>query len=82
MYQDLIIHHDWPVEEAIVNLPIKMKGNLKHTSGNLMSLLRAQSNDTGTASQMLLTIASVTQARAIRGTIICRRGKNIRQPTY
>ena len=49
------MHHDWPVEEAIVNLPIKIKGNLKCTSGNLMSLLRAQSNDISTASQMLLT---------------------------
>ena len=49
------MHHDWPVEEAIINLPIKMKGNSKHTSGDLMSLLRAQSNDISTASQMLLT---------------------------
>ena len=49
------MHHDWPVEEAIINLPIKMKGNLKHTSGDLKSLLRAQSNDISTASQMLLT---------------------------
>ena len=49
------MHHYWPVEEAIINLPIKMKGNLKHTSGDLTSLLRAQSNDISTASQMLLT---------------------------
>ena len=48
------MHHDWPDEEAIVNFPNKMKGTLKQTSSNLMSLLRAQSEDISTASQMLL----------------------------
>ena len=45
MYQDLSIRHamqyDWPVEKAIsiVDLPIKMNGNSKHTSGNSLSQL-------------------------------------------
>ena len=34
MYQDLSTCHDWPVKKAIVNFPIKMKGNSKRTSGN------------------------------------------------
>ena len=55
MYQDSTTHHDWPVKRAIVDLPIRLKGNWKPTSGNLLSLLRAQNKDLGTASQMLLT---------------------------
>ena len=39
----------------MVNLPIKINGNSKHTSGNLLSPLGAKSKDTHTASQMLLT---------------------------
>ena len=34
MYQDLSTRHVWPVKKAIVNLPIKMKGNSKRTSGH------------------------------------------------
>jgi len=49
------MHHDWPVVEAIVDLPIKIKGNLICNSGNSLSLLGAQNKDIGTASQMLLT---------------------------
>ena len=47
--------HDWPVKKAIVNLPIRLKGNSKHISGNLLSSLGAQNKDFGAASQMLLT---------------------------
>ena len=32
VYQDLSRHHDWPVKKAIVDLPIRLKGNSKHTS--------------------------------------------------
>ena len=28
---------DWPFKKAIVNLPIKLKGNSKRTSGNTFS---------------------------------------------
>ena len=40
---------DWPVKNAIVNLPIKMTGNSKPTSGDLLSPLGAQNEDNGTA---------------------------------
>ena len=43
------------VTNAIVNLCIKMKGNSKCTSGNLLSLLGDQNKHIDTASQMLLT---------------------------
>ena len=55
MYQDLTTHHDWPIKKAIVDLPIRLKGNWKPTSSNLLSLLGAQSKDLSTASLMLLT---------------------------
>ena len=55
MYQDLSTCLDWWVKKAMVNLLIKMNGNSKHTSGNLLSPLGAESKDIHTASQMLLT---------------------------
>ena len=52
----LSIRHDWPVKKAIVDLPIRMKGNWKRISGNSSSPLAAQNKDLGAASsQMLLT---------------------------
>ena len=59
MYQDLSKRHDWPVQNAIVNLPIRLKENLKHISGNLLSLLGAQNKYIGAASQTLLTGVSL-----------------------
>ena len=29
VYQDLSLHHDWPVKNAIVGLPVRLKGNTK-----------------------------------------------------
>ena len=55
MYQDLSTRHDWPVKKAIVDLPIRLKGNSKHTSGNLLSPSGAQNKDIGAASKTLLT---------------------------
>ena len=49
MYLDLSRRHDWPVKKAIVDLPIKVKGNLKRTSGNWLSPLGAQNKDIGSA---------------------------------
>ena len=54
MYQDLSTCHDWPVKKAIVNLPIRLKGNSEHIYGNSLSRLRAQNKDIGAALQMLL----------------------------
>ena len=62
VYQDLNVGHDLPVKNAIVNLPIKMKGNSKHTSGNL-SLLGAQNKDISVALQMSLTKVDCLQSR-------------------
>ena len=48
MYQDLSTCHDWAVlTKAIVDLPIKLKGNSKCTSVDLLKPLGAQSKDLG-----------------------------------
>ena len=47
--------HDWPVQKAIVSLPIRLEGNSKHISSNLLSSLGSQNKDLiGVASQTLL----------------------------
>ena len=48
VYQDVTTRHNRPVRKAMVNLPIKMKGNS-------WSPLGAQNKDIGSSSQMLLT---------------------------
>ena len=55
VYQHLSMQHDCPVKKAIVDLPIKMKGNWKYISSNLLSLRGAQNKDIGAALQRLLT---------------------------
>ena len=50
VYLDLSTRYDWPVKKAIVDLPIKVKGNLERTSGNWLSPLGAQNKDIGSAS--------------------------------
>ena len=42
VYQDLSTWHDWPVKNAIVDLPIRLKGNLKRISGSPLSLWRTK----------------------------------------
>ena len=37
VYQNLSMHHDWHVKNSIVNLLIRLKGNLKQISRNLLS---------------------------------------------
>ena len=49
------MRHDWPAKKAFVDLPIKMKGNSKRTSGNSLSPLGAQNKYIGAASRTLLT---------------------------
>ena len=41
--------HDWPVQKATVDLPIRMQENLKYTSGNSLSPLGAQNKGFGAA---------------------------------
>ena len=52
---DLSSRHDWPVKKDIVDLPIRIRGNPKRTSGNSLSPLGAQNRDTYAASQTILT---------------------------
>ena len=47
--------HDWPVEKAIVDLPVRLKENSKRVSGNSSSPLGAQNKDYGASSETLLT---------------------------
>ena len=55
VYQNLRTRHDWPLKKAIVDLPIRLKGNSKRTSGNSLSLLGSQKTDLEATSQTLLT---------------------------
>ena len=55
VYQDLRTRHDWPLKKAIVDLPIRLKGNSKRTSGNSLSLLGSHKTDLDATSQTLLT---------------------------
>ena len=53
--QDLNTRHDWHVKKAIVDLPVKVKGNSKRTSSNSSSPLVAKNKNIGVASQTLIT---------------------------
>ena len=55
MFLDLSTCHDWPVRKAIVHLLIRMKGNSKCISGDLLSTLGAENRDIGAALQTFLT---------------------------
>jgi len=55
VYQDLSMCRDWPVKKAIVDLPIRLKGNLKLISGNSLSPLGAQNKDFSATLQTLLS---------------------------
>ena len=48
-YQNLTTCHDWPVQKATVDLPVRMQGNLKCTSSNSLSPLGAQNKGFGAA---------------------------------
>lgn len=43
------------LRKAIVNLPVRLKGNLKYISSNLLSPLGAENKDISAALQTLLT---------------------------
>ena len=55
LHQDLSTRHDWPLKKAIVDLPIRMKGNLTRTSDNSLNPVGGQNKDIGAVSQTLLT---------------------------
>ena len=52
---DLSTRHDWPVKNAIVDSPIRMKRKAKRSSGNSLRPLGAHNKDIGAASQTSLT---------------------------
>ena len=66
MYQDLSTRHDGPVRNPIVDLPIRMKGNLKRTSGNSLSPLGAQNGDFGAASRILIEVKLRLRTRLVK----------------
>ena len=39
MYQDLSTHHDWPLKNTVVNLPIRFKEDSKLISGFSLTAL-------------------------------------------
>ena len=47
------------LKKAIVDLPIRMKGNSKRISGNSSSPLAAQNKDLGAAASQILLTAEV-----------------------
>ena len=64
VYPDLRTCHDWPVKNAIVDLPIRIKGNSKRISGNSLSPLGAQNKDLAASSKTpLIEVTSATRAR-------------------
>ena len=63
--QDLSTRHDWPVKNAIVDLPIRLKENSKRISGKSKSPLGAQNKDIGAASQTLLTRVRLRMRRRL-----------------
>ena len=67
VYQGLSTGHDWPFKKAIVDLPIRMKGNLKRTSGNSLTPFGALSKDISAASQTLLTEVELRLWRRLYG---------------
>ena len=77
MYQDLSTRHDWPVQNAVVDLPIKMKGNSKRTSGSSLRALGTQNKDIGAASQTLLTVVKLRLRRRLTGTKTTFKNTNI-----
>ena len=54
------------LKKAIVDLPIRLKGNSKRTSGNSLSPLGAQNKDIGAASQTILTWVRLRQRRRLK----------------
>ena len=47
------MRHDWPFEKTAVDLPIRLKGNSKSSSGNSLSSLGAQNKDLVAVSRSL-----------------------------
>ena len=70
VYQDLSVRHDWPVKNAIIDLPVKMKENSKCCSSNSSNLLAAQNKEISAALQMLLTKVKLCLRCRLTSTLI------------
>ena len=66
VYKDLSTRHDWPVKNANVDLPIRMKGNSKRTSDNSFSPFGAQNKNLVTALKVLQTLLTKVYLRLQR----------------
>ena len=61
-------YHDGPVKKAIVNLPIRLKGNSKRISGNSLSPLGAEIEDIGAVSHTFQTGVTLRLQRRLVDT--------------
>ena len=62
VYQDLSTRHDWPVKKAVVELPIRLKGNSKRSSHDWLSPLGVQNKE---------SLADVTSRAYITSANVC-----------
>ena len=58
------MRHNWSVRKAIVDLPIRLKRNSKHISGNLLRQLGVQNKDVIAALQALLIRVRLCQCES------------------
>ena len=79
MYQDLSMRRDWPVKKAIVDWSIKVKGNSKRPSGNVLSPLEAQNKDLGAASIRRRYLPRLNYVYDAGASSPCISGENKRQ---
>ena len=56
------MRHGWPVKKAIVNLPVRLKGNSTRISGNSLSLLQVQ-NKLPTCRRLLFALLHTGKGR-------------------
>ena len=86
VYNDLSARHDWPVKNAIVDLPIRMKGNSKCTYDNSFSPLGAQNKNLVTALKVLQTVLTKVklrlQRRLARPLVPVKIGINAARPSF
>ena len=86
VYNDLSARHDWPVKNAIVDLPIRMKGNSKRTYDNSFSPLGAQNKNLVTALKVLQTVLTKVklrlQRRLARPLVPVKIGINAARPSF
>ena len=73
------MRRDWPGKKAIVDWSIKMKGNSKRPSGNLLSPLEAQNKDLGAAPIRRRYLSRLNYVYDAGASGSCISGENKRQ---